>query len=178
MQYHVLLISLFEPLVGSDIPGGEESVEDIIAHSKSSLEASVRIYYLRHGFESYDPTLFQFLSLLAYSALKDMRLAERGTQQHEQMKSTLVLCAKGLRDQGRCCYVSEVISRLLLESAGAEDARFIGKFTDIEETNDRLSQIVQEIRSGWPIGVFCFPEDGEYLTLGRFFQWWEENRMT
>lgn len=178
MQYHVFLIGLFEPFIGLDMPQGQGSVDTVVAHAKACFEALIRIYYLRHGFESYDPTLFQFLPLLAYSNLKGMHVAERGSQQHEQMKSTLALCGKGLWDQGRCCYVSEVVLRLLMESAGAEDARLIGKFTDIEEANDHLGDIVQEIRSDWPIGAYCFPKDGECLTLRRFFKWWEANRMT
>lgn len=181
MQYYVFLISLFEPFIGlvDTAAPREDSAQNIVAQSQACFEALIRLYYLRHGFESYDPTLCQFLSLLAYNTLKDMLLAQRGSQQHELLKSTLALCGKGLWDQGRCCYVAEANLRLLVESAGPEDAGLIGQFTDMEVmvANDRLAHMAQEIRSSWPIGAFCFPKDGEYLTLGRFFEWWEANRM-
>ncbi len=177
MQYHVLLIGLLEPFLGLDTTPGEINIEAIISQSKARFEALIRIYYLRHGFESYDPALFHFLHLLAYSALKDMQRTDRGSRQHELIRSTLVLCARGLWDQGRCYYAAEAVLHLLMESVGSEDAILIRKFTGIDESNEYLNHMTQEIRSQWPIGAFSFPKEGQYRTLGHFIHWWEASQV-
>ncbi|RYP89175.1 hypothetical protein DL770_004547 [Monosporascus sp. CRB-9-2] len=176
MHFHVVIISMFEPFIGTDIPPGEASAEAIVAESKACFETLIRIYYLRHGFESYDPSLFQFLLLLAYSALEDMRRVEGDSQLYELVRSTLVLCARGLRDQGRCYFASEATLRLLLESVGPEDAGLLKEFTEIEQDDGCLRHMAREIRSEWPIGAFSIPRDGNYRTLGNFIRTWEANR--
>ncbi|RYP19655.1 hypothetical protein DL765_003248 [Monosporascus sp. GIB2] len=176
MHFHVVIISIFEPFIGTDTPPGEASAEAIVAESKACFETLIRIYYLRHGFESYDPSLFQFLPLLAYSALEDMRRAEGDPQLYESARSTLVLCARGLRDQGRCYFASEAKLRLLLESVRPEDARLLKEYTDIEQDESHLCHMAREIRSEWPIGAFSIPRDGSYRTLGNFIRTWEANR--
>ncbi|RYP54262.1 hypothetical protein DL768_000836 [Monosporascus sp. mg162] len=176
MHFHVVIISMFEPFIGTDMPPGEASAETIVAESKACFETLIRIYYLRHGFESYDPSLFQFLPLLAYSALEDMRRAEGDSRLYESVRSTLVLCARGLRDQGRCYFASEATLRLLLESVGPEDAGLLKEFTEIEQDDGRLRHMAREIRSEWPIGAFSIPREGNYRTLGNFIRTWEANR--
>ena len=181
IQYYCLLISLFEPFVGYDAPDGEANAENIVSQAKGCLETLVRIYYLRHSFESYDPALSQFLSLLAFSVLEDVPHIERNSREYEVMRSTLVLCAKGLWDQGRCSYVSEAILHLLMETADDEDSRLIRKFTEIDKVSDMSTYVAhmgREIRSKWPIGAFTYPREGEYHTLDRFLQRWKANEAT
>ncbi|RYO76663.1 hypothetical protein DL766_009508 [Monosporascus sp. MC13-8B] len=176
MHFHVVIICMFEPFIGTDTPPGEASAEAIVAESKACFETLIRLYYPRHGFESYDPSLFQFLPLLAYSALEDMRRAEGDPQLYESVRSTLVLCARGLRDQGRCYFASEAELRLLLESVGPEDAGLLKEYIDIEQDEGHLRHMAREIRSEWPIGAFSIPRDGNYRTLGNFIRTWEANQ--
>ena len=177
MHYYVLLISLFESFVATNAPQGEVNVNNIVSQSKGCHETLIRMYYLRHSFESYDPTLTYCLTLLAFSTLNDMHRVERTSSEHELMRSMLILCAKGLWDQGRCCYISVPIAHLLLEAADPEDARLIRKFTEIgvSDTSSYVEHMEREIRSKWPIGVFTFPREGEYHTLDRFLQWRKAN---
>ncbi|KAI2468404.1 hypothetical protein F4781DRAFT_269312 [Annulohypoxylon bovei var. microspora] len=176
MHYHVLLISLFEPFLQMDYIGSETSPAQIVGHSKACFETLVRIYYLRHGFESLDSALIQFLHLLGFSALRDTSSVEKGSMEYETLRSTLMLCAKGLREQGRNCYVSEAVFRLFKQSVSEEDDLLLSGNTEMEEGHGPLDHMVQEVRSQWPIGSFSMTGDTEECTLTRFLNWYSQDK--
>ncbi|KAI1135321.1 hypothetical protein F5Y05DRAFT_421511 [Hypoxylon sp. FL0543] len=174
IHYHILLISLFEPFVQMGYIHGEANPSTIVDQAKVCFETLIRVYYLRHGFESLDSTLIQFLHLLGFSALRDSSSVEKGSAKHEALRSTLMLCAKGLRDQGQNYYVSEAIFRLLKHSMSIEDALLLKEFTEIEGSDGRLDHMAREIRSRWPIGTFSMADEHGDRTLEQFIRWWEQ----
>ncbi|KAI1084060.1 hypothetical protein F5B20DRAFT_364446 [Whalleya microplaca] len=174
IHYHILLISLFEPFERMGYVHENINPSDIIAESKACFETLVRIYYLRHGFELYDAMFLQFLHMLGFSALRDVLLVENSSLAHEAMRSTLVLCAKGLWDQGRNCYVAEVVFLLFRQSMNLENAGLLHDISDLEESEDLLDRMVQEIRSQWPIGMFSSTKETVSLTLNQFIRWWQK----
>ncbi|KAI1417867.1 hypothetical protein F5Y13DRAFT_32660 [Hypoxylon sp. FL1857] len=174
IHYHILLISLFEPFAQIGYIHAEANPNTIVSSSKICFETLMRVYYLRHGFESLDTTLVQFLHLLGFSALKDISSVEKGSVKHEAIRSTLMLCAKGLWDQGQNYYVSEAVFHLLKQSMSTEDALLFKEITEIEDSNVRLDHMAQEIRSRWPIGIFSMADDYGDRTLEHFMRWWEQ----
>ncbi|XXG97941.1 hypothetical protein Hte_004257 [Hypoxylon texense] len=174
IHYHVLLIGLFEPFVQMGAIHTEANPSTIVSHSKAYFETLMRIYYLRHGFESLDVTLVQFLHLLGFSALKDLSLVEKGTVACEALRSTLMLCAKGLWEQGQNYYLSEAIFRMFKQSMGIEEVLLLRDIIDIEDPDGWLDRMIQEIRSRWPIGNFSMTDDGGERTLERFIRWQQQ----
>ncbi|KAI0845263.1 hypothetical protein F5Y00DRAFT_265794 [Daldinia vernicosa] len=175
MYYHVLLISLFEPFMQMGYIHAEANPGIIVKHSKACFETLLRAYYLRHGFESLDITLVQLLALLGFGTLKDASLVEKGSAAHEAIRSTLLLCAKGLWEQGQNYYVAEVVFRLFRQSLSAEDAQLFRDITEIEEGDGRPNFMAVEIRSGWPIGIFSMADENSERTLNQFVHWWERH---
>lgn len=70
---------------GEGNDGAEESVEAIIVNLKVELETAFRLYYMRHGFEAYDPTMAQFHALLGFMVIKT--LSKTGGQGHGTERS-------------------------------------------------------------------------------------------
>lgn len=178
MHLHVVLISLFEPFQHTNVSDQYERPSKVVAQSKACFETLVRLYYLRHGFESYDITLLQFIPMLAFGSLRDIRHVERGSETYEEIRSTLLLCAKGLRDQGRNMSSGEATFRLLQEDANRENVPLLHEGTVTSEQDDRLSLLAKEMRSGWPVGVFSKTTDTPHTSLSRYLKWWELLKAT
>ncbi|KAI1381121.1 hypothetical protein F4677DRAFT_460363 [Hypoxylon crocopeplum] len=175
IYYHILLISLFEPFMQMGYIHAEADPSTIVNHSKACFETLLRVYYLRHGFESADVTLVQFLHLLGFSALKDIASVEKGSATYEAIRSTLLLCAKGMWEQGQNYYVSEVMFRLFRQSLSVDDAQLLRDIVEIEEGDGRTDHMIHEIRSRWPIGRFSMADENGDRTLNHFIHWWEQH---
>ncbi|KAI2615137.1 hypothetical protein GGR54DRAFT_642636 [Hypoxylon sp. NC1633] len=175
IYYHIILISLFEPFMQIGYIHTEANPSTIVNHSKACFETLLRIYYQRHGFESVDITLVQLLHLLGFSALRDMSLAKKGSEAHETLRSTILLCGKGMWEQGQNYYASEVVFRLFKQSLDPDDAQLLREVTEMEETDGRLDHMIREVRSLWPIGLFSMAEETADRTLNHFIRWWEQS---
>ena len=68
LEYYGTLISLIRLLVQSGTPL-DLTWQNIITHAEVRLETLVRLYYLRHSFESYDPLLMHWLMFLGDTIL-------------------------------------------------------------------------------------------------------------
>lgn len=174
---YVLIIGLFElfehhpgVLPPADLP----SPAKIVAQSKASLETLVRLYFLRHGFESYDPSMILFVSLLAWSSLREYRQMLQSKSPHlDAKRSSLVLCAKFLWDQGSNCFLAEALFRLFKSSLPSkDDVLLLKEVAEVDDDATRLSYIVQEVRSSWAVGIFSTARANvEQSRLSRFIIW-------
>ncbi|KAI0381668.1 hypothetical protein F5Y04DRAFT_288489 [Hypomontagnella monticulosa] len=175
IYYHVLLISLFEPFMQMGYIHAEANPTTIVSHSKACFEIIMRVYYLRHGFESLDATLVQFLHLLGFSVLKDMSSVDKSSTTYEAIRSTVLLCAKGLWEQGQNYYLSVAVFRLFKQSLSVEDVQFLKEIIEIEENDGPPDHMISEIRSKWPIGIFSLADENVDRTLDHFIRWSEQN---
>lgn len=181
MHMHVLLIRLFEPFENvsqifaiDDLP----QPGNIVVQSKVSLETLVRLYYLRHGFESYDPTMPFFVSLLAWNSLRDykqMMLAQNSPHLDAAL-STMMLCAKFLWEQGANHFLSEVVFFFFKSSLPSRnEVRLLRDVVDTagdDEAGPRLALMVQEVRSQWPVGIFSTAKmSADAARLSVFIDW-------
>lgn len=129
-----------------------ESPKEIIARAKACFETLLRMYYLRHGFETYDFSLFQYLPLLAFSSLRDVEDVSTPVEEQQGLRSTLLLSAKGLWEQGRNMAICKpMFSQLRDAVKDPELQREISQFAD--NTLDE-GLLRRELRSKWPIGQF------------------------
>jgi hypothetical protein len=180
MHMHVLVLRLFEPVEHITKTSGElPDPSQIVMQSKAALETLIRLYYLRHGFEAYDPAMILFVSLLGWSALREYRkmTLEPDHQPHlEAVLSTLVLCAKFMRDQGSNHFLPEVVFHLFRSSMPSKnEARLLQEISETDEQASRVSLMVQEVRSEWPVGIFSLAKVSvEDARLNRFLAWCDQ----
>jgi hypothetical protein len=171
---------------GSPLTDHQISIaRDITAQAAAQLESLLRIYYLRHGFEAYDSMLLVHLVHLANVTLTRIALIERSPDMHEtsreeieSLRSTLILCLKGLHDQSKNFYLSGVVFDVMKNRLSAENRDLLGKFVTLQDANeaDREAHQSQRIISDYVIPVVNLNEDPEAGRLWRMVQ--EFGRMS
>src|SRR2546429_9311982 len=101
MIYHSILIGILEPLTAVESSNLRTSPNDhamvmsstpreIVTNSTACLETILRLYYLRHGFVTYDLALCQFLMLVGFNSLKDLSWVDQATR--DSKLSPIILC--------------------------------------------------------------------------------------
>ncbi|OTA95752.1 hypothetical protein M434DRAFT_393609 [Hypoxylon sp. CO27-5] len=133
LEYYGTIISLVRLLVQSGTPL-DLTWQNIITHAEVRLETLARLYYLRHSYESYDPLLMHWLVFLGDTILLKLdgrlnsapALVAAGTMptsasNSESLRSTLILCAKGLYDQSRNFHIAVLLYRVLRDRMKAND---------------------------------------------------------
>lgn len=174
MYYHQVIALLFMPFAdqeqhfprstsrSQDVVRTEEHPYHILTSARQCMDALVRLYYARHGFETWDSSIPQFLLSVGFSAIAELSSnVEMDWEQRRAILSSVVLCVKGLYDQGKNVFVSEVICYLLWHAIAAEDQVVLEGFSDIEKTSERVTVLAQHVHSSWPMPIARKAEDLE-----------------
>ncbi|OTB00138.1 hypothetical protein M426DRAFT_324544 [Hypoxylon sp. CI-4A] len=136
LEYYGNIILLVRFLIQSGVPL-DLTWQGIITHAEVRLETLTRLYYLRHSFELYDPLLMHWLVFLGDTVLNKLEgrnsVAPTAAQMSvipttsmsatdfESLRSTLILCAKGLYEQGRNFHIGVLTYRLIRDRMKAND---------------------------------------------------------
>lgn len=162
MWYQNIVLSLHEPLSASEVqrdvflPENEnesgQKPSYIATRARHCLETLVRLYYLRHGFETLDCFLVQFLNLVGFKVLDWLKSNSAEASQTELL-STLALCARGLRQQGEHYYLVELVYHLLLNNIDPEHTRFLDVLDDTSPDTSRKRLFVAHTQSDYPVKV-------------------------
>jgi hypothetical protein len=165
MQYHITLLSILEPIVADESRTSHNDLimdstpQELAANSIASLETILRLYYLRHGFDSFDIMLGQFLMIVGFASIKD--LSRVSALERNSKLSTVILCAKGLREQGRNYYLCEAVFRMVRDAMDPSDVSILRESTKIEEEEERKELMARHINSDWPITTVSVAQDPE-----------------
>lgn len=186
MQYYNTLTLLFEPLTFTDqelptvSPSNAQvtdpSPKEIVSWSKACMESVVRLYYLRHGFESWDALLVTSLHFVAFNALRDAATAADAASRSAHL-STVILCAKGLREQSLCCYIAEAIFIVLRDSMQPEGLYLLKEYAHIDDEQERKQLLALRVKSVYPVNVVSIADDPETKRLDILIRAWAGLRM-
>jgi hypothetical protein len=101
---------------------------------------------------------FMHIKSLATSAVVELNDAYR---------STVYLVAKGLRDQGRCYYLAEVVFRMMRAAMSSSDQQYLDTITNIRPDEDQTRSLIsRHTLSVWPINIISINENPESHRLG------------
>ncbi|KAH8632172.1 hypothetical protein IG631_13855 [Alternaria alternata] len=122
------------------------TAQQVVTEASVHLESILRIYYLRHSFESYDSTLTIFLVHLANLTLESIRQLEQDPASErkdtsEALLSTLILCFNGLYEQSKSAYIAIVMLALMRKQLSAEIRNTVGRYVTIEEPESDTESI-------------------------------------
>ncbi|KAH8646343.1 hypothetical protein BX600DRAFT_490687 [Xylariales sp. PMI_506] len=130
---------------------------DVVSMSTRNWETLLRLYYLRHGFDSADMFLTQTLVVLGFLTTNTLPPAPEPSQPAptpaaaadlEANRSSLILAAKGLRDQGRIFYLSRVTLSLLEGGMRPEEKQLLGQINDLHDySRDKRRLQLHETRA-------------------------------
>ncbi|KAJ3473207.1 hypothetical protein NLG97_g10449 [Lecanicillium saksenae] len=169
MHYHHLLLSIYEPLLDAVAPY-KYTPREIVASSRKYLHTLVRIYFLRHGYEAMDLFIVIPLMVLADDCLEMM---ERGGSEAEleELRSTVILIAKGLHDQRRNHYLGEALFRVLRGKMRRREQLLLRGALNMDmDQVDEPQEMAQAVRSHWPVSVVKRKEDLQAKVLGRLVE--------
>lgn len=177
MQYHTILIAIFEPFVAVESSNLEISLNDyaividstpqeIVSNSRACLETIFRLYYLRHGFTSLGLIVCQFLMLVGFNSLKDLSRVDLSPSTRDSKLSTVILCAKGFMDQARSYYLAEAAFHMFRDAMDPIHVKVLIDSTKLEEEEERKKLLAQHVQSDWPVNVCSIAQDPEDHRLG------------
>ena len=138
--------------------------ETITAKAIIELESLLRIYYLRHGFETFDALLLTHLVHMSNTVLQRLaHIAQDGlsTDEVETLRSTLILCLKGLYDQSRNFRMAGIVFGVIKNQLNTEDQNLLGRFviTKDPEIDQEAVQRAEPVLSEYVIPVVHLNED-------------------
>jgi len=175
MHYHHVIIELFGNLTTIPvaptqlpviIPDVADEWQNVLGTSIARLETLVRVYHSRHGVETHDPFLWQFLLLLGSISLRnktDVLLSEGG-------RSTFILCAKGLHEQGRHDYWAEALFRLLCDSMPTDDESITRAIAVVVKNQMGLDKLqLQYMHATWPVFNYKDASNRRFSELVRMY---------
>lgn len=148
MFYHNFLVAVCEILAADQSDEGRSFLTSI-QRAKDNMQALLRLWYLRHGFDSTSLCLCQ---PLVVTGLESLALIHEGMAPAdlEDMRSTLFLAMKGLRGQAQSFYVAETWFCVLQAKMRHEEASILKAISDNPDEDD-LSRKTQRqaVQSRW-----------------------------
>ena len=179
MHYHNVVILLLErsdsissnrdasPLLPGQI---DESPSQIISKSKTFLQTLLHLYYLRHSFETVDTFIIHFLSFIAFISINAIK-GRDPTPESDGLRSTALLCTKGLYDQGKSFYLARIVFQLVRDSSSPSDIETLKQLVRTEDPDRAEEQIrAEDVQSIYPVNIVSIDDDVEKQTLSILVQ--------
>ncbi|KAM5526595.1 C6 transcription factor [Fusarium oxysporum f. sp. phaseoli] len=138
---------------------------DEVRRSYVHIETLIRLYYVHHNLEIFDPFMVILLVMLGnhvVEVLKDPTTIEDDAQLY---RSTLILCARGLHAQGKSIYVGTMLYLMLSNAMEMHDKTLLKTYIhdDMSHDEDSLAQYNQ---SDFPVPIIKINEDRRTALLG------------
>ncbi|KAK4162169.1 hypothetical protein QBC43DRAFT_88833 [Cladorrhinum sp. PSN259] len=171
MHYNLVITDLLKPTLGQNWSDGGspiKSLDEIQSESTLNLETLVRIYYLRHGFESSDSFLIHFIGCLGFISRAKSGM-EAGATYLESRRSTEILIIKGINELSQAYYVAKAVMRHQASLMPPEDVELAKRFVDVEAEELAYGPLQQAIRSDWPVYEIGYEAKVEQRRRGRNF---------
>lgn len=169
MYYHNLILSIYEPLINMETNHNQqEAVQQIVNDSSKYLQTLVRLYYLRHGFDAMDLFIAVPLMLIGFKCI-DAINGQPPESNLEDLRSTLVLVAKGLYSQRRNHYLAEALYRVVRGRMRPQEVSLLKDTVNLDDDDDEKAAgrqaMAQTVRSHWPVSNVRKDEDVEQYVL-------------
>ncbi|KAK8109399.1 C6 transcription factor, partial [Apiospora kogelbergensis] len=170
MYYHHLLLSIYEPLLEAKTEQ-EPSPHSVVSEANRYMQTLIRLYYLRHGFESMDLFIVVPLVNAGFHCIDEINSGQPTPAQLEVLRSTLLLITKGLHSQRANHYLAEALFRVVRGRMRLQEAALLKTTLHFDEAEeDRKSAMVQTVRSHWPVSVVKKKEDLDNHILGNLVE--------
>jgi hypothetical protein len=173
------MINLYELLVASSETVVTDTLlknaSEVLAHSKICFETIMRLYYLHHGFESSDTYMAHDLDVLAYMANAQLK-STSSSNDHlmeglDDARSTLILAAKGLNDQGRSYYLPYTLFRVLLEEMDPEDVNVMKTFINLRKEDNESNKLrANQVHAQYPVNIVRMVDNPESRRLSNLMK--------
>lgn len=143
-------------------------VNTVALESSAQLETLVRLYYMRHGFEHYHSMLLHHLSVVGFNTLSRLGSAPAAQKHRDALRSTLLICAKGLYIQTQNYYIATVILSKLLPLMQREDRSIFERFAVSQtEGPSTHEERIRDAQAMWSVrDILSSVESGSAESVG------------
>ncbi|EMD84689.1 hypothetical protein COCC4DRAFT_155428 [Bipolaris maydis ATCC 48331] len=178
LEYCNIVISLFEPYIGAtDVASTIDSTRsptNIVRLAEAQFETAFRLYYLRHSFKTFDGHLMMYAMVLANRAAKVLKTTipasdDSPQAKREELRSTLVLCGKALRDQADNFYLANLMCLALGGMLEPEDLQLLSTCVSLVPDIERPSLPQHELLN-WPLPIVRMDEEPSKAVLASLVQ--------
>jgi hypothetical protein len=161
LLYLTTVINVCEKLV--DISGEGDlpsAYAQQLSHARICFETVMRLYYLRHGFEIPDGHMAHNSLFLAYKGLSQRNLSldanevmDEKSVPAEEARSTLILAAKALADQGKNYYLPRALLEIVENEMLPNDRNAARQYVTLHVDDSESLQARKDcISSRYPVG--------------------------
>ncbi|PVI01196.1 hypothetical protein DM02DRAFT_717996 [Periconia macrospinosa] len=170
IEYFTIVFALYQPFTSSKSWPYHPTPTQIVAEADRSIQTLLRLYYLRHGFETMDTYIMSPLAKIGFMALQ---IIAENNHPHDitETRSTLFLAAKGLRDQARNNYLALILYRVLKSQMGPEEGKILQKLVhDAGEEDKEEDQKLKDVQAQWMPSIVLFEEEQNERRLTRLVE--------
>lgn len=156
MEYCSTAIFINNTLLAAEPPEHERSLRQEIEECEGQFETLLRLYYLRHSFEAADNWIVYFLTILGNQSCDKVNrgaaLETLDPSTFNSFRSTLILCAKGLYDQGRSTHIASIVCHVLRDQMRKQDLLLLSSHANMTGLDiDDQAIMKQKVLSEWPV---------------------------
>ncbi|KAL6710509.1 hypothetical protein ACN47E_008557 [Coniothyrium glycines] len=175
MQYHNLVTMVFRPFIMNEATAATTDASgtfedragfnplELVTSAKASLQILLRLFYHRYGFEGYHIFMLQILGQLGFEAIERLReldSTQKGSSaEGKALRATLLLCAKGLDDQGQNFHLSECVSRILRDNMSEGDIAILHEWAPRKDDENREPLAKDSVYSEYPVNIVSITQD-------------------
>lgn len=145
-----------------------EIPQEIVRYSQIMFETLLRLYYIRHSYNTYDAWIIHFLVVFGTNALKSLYSAAPTTRQSvDVLRSSVLLASEGLRQQGENVYIARVCALGLQKSMRPDDLQWVQTYLSLKPmTRDEQSIIDESARCMYPVPIIRADGEMDVQRLG------------
>ncbi|KAF2655122.1 hypothetical protein K491DRAFT_693149 [Lophiostoma macrostomum CBS 122681] len=175
VQYYQLVIALMKliPTPGpSDVPTvsnicAGETPPSILHRADLMLETVMRLYYMRHSFDSCDPWIAFALAIIGNTAITNLSTGSSNEPRIlDAYLSTLILSAQGLNSQSLHYHLGTLLAIQLQSAMESKDLQRVQTYVTAAGINSHdQGLIAQHSHSQWPLPIIGINEDPEKVRL-------------
>ncbi|KAF1912974.1 hypothetical protein BDU57DRAFT_340740 [Ampelomyces quisqualis] len=176
LEYHSTVSQLFQLQVDNNTRQRTslaslltKTPEDLVASANLSLETLLRLYYIRHSYDSHNGMIVYFSILVGNMAIEALSRARNGTSQvavdEKVLRQTLILCARGLESQGQSYHLANLAFRAFQDRVDPTDLQVLQSYCKPRDLDAEQDSIAQHSYSHWPLPIIKLNEDPKSATL-------------
>lgn len=143
-------------------------------------ETLLRAYHLRHSFDTFDPMLVNFIIERLGASISGLRAEipttlDQSLPDKEVLRSTLILCATGLRSQAKSYHVCTLAYLGLQSQMQPDDLQIL--LTHVKPpAEEDLPPLDCEAVTSWPLPIISMSEDPKKSALSQMVKDYADNR--
>lgn len=170
MIYHNVVINLCAASIArpkSTTSHPRIDLQKTSEHSAICFETLLRLYYLRHSFQSADAYLIQPMLETGFAAIRRLKAMKLTPAEIDAARGALTLAAKGLIDQGKIYQIHHTVFHVLAGEMSEEDSSLTHRLLDIRNEDNSSSQMrAKHVQAQYVCNIVDITEDPEQQRLG------------